>query len=324
MAEQRRETSEIGHGWTGQTPVAMLVFNRPEPTRRVFEQVQRAKPRRLLVVADGPRADRPGEEQRCRETRAVIDEGVDWDCEVVRNYAAANLGCKRRVSSGIDWVFEQVEEAIILEDDCVPDPTFFPYCAQMLEHFRHEPRAMAISGDNFLSGQNKGSPYDYFFSRFVHIWGWATWRRAWKLYDVNMKAWPEFRDGGWLLRMFGDESVAQGWESLLSMTFDGTIDTWDYQLLFATWIHGTMGVIPNRNLVTNIGFNSQATHTLGYTTYSEKSLERMTFPIRHAPFLIRDVRADETTQRIFYGRPSLPERVRRKALRLARALQGKE
>jgi hypothetical protein len=178
------------------TPVAFLVFNCPDTTIRVFEEIRCARPPKLLVVADGPRADRPGEADKCQAVRAVI-ETVDWPCEVLKNYSDVNLGCKIRVSSGLDWVFEQVEEAIILEGDCLPHPTFFRFCEELLETYRDDERIGMISGDNFQFGRKRGDA-SYYFSRYNHIWGWASWRRAWQHYDRNMAIWPKFRDDHWL------------------------------------------------------------------------------------------------------------------------------
>src|SRR5665648_587346 len=162
------------------TPVAFIIFNRPETTRRVFAEIAKARPTKLLVIADGPRATHPDDAEKCAVVRAIID-GVDWDCEVLKNYSDVNLGCKRRVSSGLDWVFDTVEEAIILEDDCLPHPTFFRFCEEMLAKYRDDKRIAMISGDNFQFGK-KRTEYSYYFSRYTHIWGWASWRRAWDNY----------------------------------------------------------------------------------------------------------------------------------------------
>ncbi len=178
------------------SPVAFLVFNRPETTRKVFAEIARTRPPKLLVVADGPRRDQPGESDRCAEVRRII-EGVDWDCEVLTNYAEENMGCERRVSSGIDWVFANVDEAIFLEDDCLPHPSFFRFCDEMLKRFRNNDKIMTICGDNFQFG-SRPSSFSYYFSRYCHIWGWASWRRAWNFYDVRISHWPELKKSGWL------------------------------------------------------------------------------------------------------------------------------
>ena len=166
------------------TPIVFLIFNRPDTTKRVFEAIRQAKPKKLLVVADGPRDDRQGEAEKCAAVRSIIDT-VDWDCKVLTNYADVNLGCGLRVSSGLDWVFEQVEEAIILEDDCLPHPSFFPFCEEMLDLYRHDERIMHIAGTNSLE-EWKSDVQSYHFSYTGGIWGWATWQRAWKYYHFKM------------------------------------------------------------------------------------------------------------------------------------------
>ena len=157
------------------TPVALFIYNRPDLTQTVFEAIARAKPKRLLVVADGPRFSE--ETEKCNQARDVID-GVNWECEVLTNFSDKNLGCGRRVASGIEWVFSEVEEAIFLEDDTLPAASFFPYCQALLEHYRHDERIMTINGNNFQSGQSR-TDYSYHFSKYCACWGWASWRRAW-------------------------------------------------------------------------------------------------------------------------------------------------
>ncbi len=173
--------------WQLTTPVAFIIFKRPDTTRKVFEEIRRAKPPKLLVIADGPRPNIVGEAEKCAAARAIIDS-VDWECEVLKNYSDENLGCKQRVSSGLDWVFDNVEEAIILEDDCLPHPTFFRFCEELLEKYRGDERIMTIGGTNLLKNW-KSDIQSYHCSNYFNCWGWATWKRVWKHYDVDMKLW---------------------------------------------------------------------------------------------------------------------------------------
>ena len=184
------------------TPVAFIIFKRPEETQRVFAEIRKVKPPKLLVVADGPRPDKPGEDRQCAAARAIIEQ-VDWECEVLQNYADRNLGCRLRVSSGLDWVFDTVEEAIIIEDDCLPHPTFFRFAEELLERYRDDSRIMSISGQNVQFGR-KRTDYSYYFSRYNHCWSWASWRRAWQYYDVEMKIWPKIRDSSFLKNILVD------------------------------------------------------------------------------------------------------------------------
>lgn len=168
--------------------VLFLVFNRPDTTRQVLDSIRQARPPRLYVAADGAREDRPGERERCERVRGIATD-VDWPCEVHTLFRARNLGCKTAVSGGISWFFEQEEEGIILEDDVLPDQSFFVFCEELLERYRHEAKVTMISGDYF-HGNNHQPTASYFFSRYTHIWGWASWRRAWQHYDREMAQWP--------------------------------------------------------------------------------------------------------------------------------------
>jgi len=302
--------------WQLQTPVAFIIFNRPDTTERVFAEIAKAKPPKLLVVADGPRSNRPGEVETCDATRAIIDR-VDWDCEVLTNFSAVNLGCKRRVSSGIDWVFDQVEEAIILEDDCLPDPTFFRFCEEMLERYRHDQRIGVISGDNFQFGRRRNDD-SYYFSKYVHIWGWASWRDRWaKSYDVTMAKWPRIRDGAWLADMVGDAREARYWQQIFQRVHGGEIDTWDYQWLFANWLEGRLTVLPAVNLISNIGFSASATHTTGESDLANLERRSLGFPLKHPIGIVRNLQADMYSKKRCFQAP-LVKRIRNKFVRMLR------
>ena len=253
------------------------------------------------MVADGPRADRPDDIEKCKAARAVI-EGVDWDCEVLTNYSDLNLGCKKRVSSGLDWVFEIVEEAIILEDDCLPHPSFFRFCQGLLDYYRNDKRIMAISGDNFQLGR-KRTEYSYYFSRYNHIWGWATWRRAWQYYDVKMKLWQEVRDGNWLESILGETQAMKYWRKIFQTAYDNKVDTWDYPWTFACWIQNGLTILPNQNLVSNIGFGEGATHTVNSVhLLANIPVKAMIFPLKHPPFIMRDTIFDSFSQKNIFQR----------------------
>ena len=264
--------------WQLNTPVAFIIFNRPDTTARVFAEIAKAKPPKLLVVADGPRKARIGEAEKCAATRAIINQ-VDWPCEILTNYSEVNLGCKNRVSSGIDWVFQMVEEAIILEDDCLPDPTFFRFCQEMLDHYRNDLRVGVISGNNFKF-ENTRSDDSYFFSKYVHIWGWATWRSRWKNhYDVNISKWPIIKQQNWLLDILGNKKESKMWAKVFDIMYQKKVDTWDYQWIFSNWINNRISIIPSVNLISNIGFGADATHTHFKDKTSELKTEPLLFPL---------------------------------------------
>lgn len=296
--------------WQLNTPVAFIIFNRPDTTERVFTEIAKAKPPKLLVVADGPRAKRVGEAEKCAATRAIIKR-VDWDCEVLTNFSEVNLGCKLRVSSGIDWVFEQVEEAIILEDDCLPDPTFFRFCQELLERYRDDQRIGMISGDNFQFG-NRQSDDSYYFSKYVHIWGWATWRDRWtKSYDVTLAKWPRVRDEARLADMVGEKREAAFWQKIFERVHRGEIDTWDYQWVFANWVEGRINILPSVNMVSNIGFSEDATHTTGASDLANLATEPTDFPLKHPLGVFKNIQADQFSERQCFRVP-LIKRVRNK------------
>lgn len=283
-------------------PVLFLVFKRPDTTAQVMEAIRQARPPRLYVAADGPRKDRPGETEPCAEARRIAT-AVDWPCEVKTLFRNRNLGCGISVSEAITWFFENEEEGIILEDDCVPSNSFFRYCAELLDKYREDERVMCISGNNFQGRQV--TPYSYYFSRYMHSWGWASWRRAWKLYDFRMSLWPEFRNSGGLRAWSGgDAAFERYWEMIFNDMAEGKIDTWDYQWLFACWSHGGLTCLPEKNLVRNIGFGKDATHTKDKNASGANlPYEELDFPLRHPPVFVRSVEADQYTDQHHFGIP---------------------
>jgi len=296
------------------TPVAFIIFNRPDTTEKVFREIARARPPKLLVVGDGPRTNREGEAEKVEAARAIIKR-VDWPCEVLTNYSDANLGCKVRVSSGLDWVFEQVPEAIILEDDCLPEPSFFRFCQEMLERYRHDQRVGMISGDNFQFGRKHGQE-SYYFSKYVHIWGWACWRDRWQdSYDVNISRWPVLVHQGRVVDLVGGSTEVGYWSGIFERVYEGRIDTWDYQWGFANWAEGRVCIIPSVNLISNIGFGVNATHTVGASVFANLLVQEMRFPLLHPVGVIRNLKADAYTYQKCYGAP-----LWRRVLGRARAL----
>lgn len=274
------------------TPVAFLIFNRPDLTEIVFEAIAKAEPKQLFVVADGPRF--PAEAEKCTLARAIIDR-VDWECDVSTNYSDKNLGCGRRVASGIDWVFSKVEEAIFLEDDTLPHESFFPYCEVLLEHYRHDERIMTINGNNFQLDGSK-TEYSYHFSKYCSAWGWASWRRAWKHYDYEMKTWPAFKEAGMMKMICADPHEQRFWTRLFDSMYQNPIgiDTWDHQWKYACWSQNGLAIEPSVNLVANIGLGrSDASHTTDHNPLlAELSKAQELWEIRHPPFVVRHRDAD--------------------------------
>jgi hypothetical protein len=276
------------------TPVAFLVFNRPDTTLRVFAEIAKARPKRLLVVADGPRKNREGESESCATVRSIIEK-VDWECEILKNYSDVNLGCKRRVSSGLNWVFSTVDRAIVLEDDVLPHPSFFRYCDELLDRYADDERIGAICGCNFQDGMER-SRWSYYFSRYNHVWGWSSWARAWKHYDVDIRLWPKVRDGGYLKSIIRSEGCLDFWNMLFQMVYEGKIDTWDIQWMFSCWTNNMLAVLPRVNLIANIGFGDGATHTSNPSEgVANLPVEDLCFPLIHPAIVMRDELADSYT-----------------------------
>lgn len=285
------------------TPVVFIIFKRPDTTAKVFEAIRQAKPPKLLIIADGARPDIPEEAEKCAAARAIIDR-VDWDCKILKNYSEINLGCTKRVSSGLDWVFQQVEEAIILEDDCLPNISFFQYCEELLEFYRHDQRIMNISGNNFQYG-HKSTKYSYYFSRYPHIWGWATWRRAWQYYDVNMEYWNEVRDNNLLNHILETKKTRKYWGEIFKDTYNHRINTWDYQWILACWIQNGLSITPEINLVSNIGFDLEATCTKDANSFFARNpTKQISLPLNHPYYVVCNKFADNFTQNIILNQSS--------------------
>jgi len=284
------------------TPVAMAIFRRPDTTAVVLDAVRQVRPERLLVFGDGPRPGVPTDAADCSAARAVVD-AVAWDCQVDTCFSDVNLGLRRRMITGLDWVFEQVEEAIVLEDDAVADPTFFRFCEELLERYRDEPRVMGISGNDFRS-ELAGAAESYRFSRYQLIWGWATWRRAWQRNEADLADWPALRDAGWLEAELNDARAAAYWTHLLDRAHGG-MDTWDYGWTFSCWRHGGLAALPTTNLVSNVGFRSDATHTQvaeGNTSpFAALPTAPMEFPLRHPVEVEPDAATDAFLEDVVFS-----------------------
>lgn len=277
------------------TAILFLVFNRPDTTRQVFDAIRQAKPPRLYVAADGPRVTREGEAERCATVRQIATV-VDWKCEVFTLFREQNLGCGRAVSSAISWFFENEEQGIILEDDCLPSQSFFYYCEELLTRYSEDERVMCVSGDNFQRGQRVTND-SYYFSRYPHIWGWASWRRAWKHYDFDLEQWPSFRAARGLRSLSdGNKLFESYWKNIFDSARE--IDTWDYQWTFSCWAQHGLTALPVVNQVTNIGFGSDSTHAMdAFSPLANLLALELRFPLKHPTTVFRNVKADSYTDR---------------------------
>ncbi|MCS3697418.1 glycosyltransferase family 2 protein [Salinibacter ruber] len=307
-----------------ETPILLLIFNRPDHTAQVLEQIREVKPPLLFVGADGPRPDNPDDAEQCEQAREVATR-VDWDCEVHTLFRDENLGCKKAVSSAITWFFDHIEEGIILEDDCVPDPSFFPYCECLLQEYRGDARVSMVSGQNPLGtwGENESS---YHFSNFGGIWGWATWSDMWQMYEIDDEAkGPQFVRkvlGGALGDKVQSIVRSRGVERVLSKN----LDSWDYKWFYARLLNHTVSAVPSCNLVSNIGFGKEATHTTQANGRgSRQDLGSLEFPLTHPIGVFPDQEYDrEWFERTSgYESGSLVGTLRRKKIIIEHALQEK-
>lgn len=272
-------------------PVVFNFFNREDTALSVFETIRQAKPRKLYLVADGARAGRAGEKEKVEALREKILSRIDWDCEVHKNFADKNMGCRDRIVSGYDWVFEQEEMAILLEDDTCPLPSFYPYCQELLERYRDDERIFLIAGNNL--NQSYEIRDSYAFSRFPSTWGWATWARAWHCYDGTMKTWEKMKAGKAHEQYYG-RKFAKLYMPVVEQGFNGKVDTWDWQWEASRlWNYG-IGIAPKYNMIRNIGFNSaEATHTEGKCLYDFAARD-IEFPLKHPETVLPDLELDRS------------------------------
>lgn len=305
-----------------QKPVLLIAWRRPDMLRQVLDVLRQVRPTSLFVACDGPRASKPQDIAMVSETRKVFDIEIDWECRVQKRYSETNQGCRLGVSSAISWFFEHVGEGIILEDDCVPHPDFFRFCGTLLDRYRKNRRVWCITGDNFQDGRRRGFG-SYYFSRYNHIWGWATWRDRWLAYDPELKFWPSWRNTSEFASMFPDHRECRYWQGIFDNTYAGKIDTWDYQWTACTWRSGGLTVTPQVNLVTNVGHGSEGTHT-GSDTDARFRISAGELPLRmRHPWRFRQhKRADlYVYEKVFGGAGSCNDSVRKLGQKFRSALR---
>ncbi len=271
------------------SPVLFMVFNRPELTRASFETIRRAGPPRLYVAADGPRDDRPDDEALCREARAAAT-AVDWPCKVHTLFRKRNLGCKEACASAVAWFFSREPEGVVIEDDCVPHQDFFPYCDELLERYRHTPEVMFIGGSNYQYGKKRGTA-SYYFSLYPHIWGWAGWKRTWDGYDIAMRGLERYIK----TRMRGHVGHDGAYRAMMRkfmLVERGVDNTWDFQLVYSLWKRQGLCIIPNVNLVGNVGNVPESAHPWRPDIAHLRPVEGLPV-LAHPETVVRDKEADD-------------------------------
>lgn len=283
-------------------PVLVLAFNRPDTTQRVLESLRAARPREVFFAVDGARAQRDAERERVFEVRRLTGT-IDWECRIHTLFREENLGCKLAVSHAITWFFSEVESGVVIEDDCIADPSFFRFAAELLDRYRDDERVIVVSGDNFQLGRRRTAD-SYYFSRYVHVWGWASWRRAWRLYDHAMASWPQLRKSGWLTEFLNDKAASDYWTRIFDETHADQNTSWAYRWVYAAWANDRLSAVPSVNLVSNIGFGGNATHNLNrWNRFASLAAEAMRFPLVHPAEVVRQQEADDFTQRKVFTRP---------------------
>jgi len=293
------------------TAVLFLVFNRLDTAKQVFEAIRTAKPPRLYIAADGARGSREGEAEKVKAIRDYVLSNIDWKCEVKTLFRDQNLGCKYAVSSAIDWFFENEEMGIILEDDCLPSQSFFWFCEELLERYKDDMRVWHISGDNFQNGIKRGDG-DYYYSKYNHVWGWASWSSRWKLYDVELDS---IIDTKFLEKTFENKKTLKQWTKTFQTMKGKGVDTWDYQWTFSMWHNDGLAILPNVNMISNVGFGVDATHTTGNSEFS-KLLAHELVLINHPLNIEKNFEADELTAKIMFEKKSFLARVVNKIKRI--------
>jgi hypothetical protein len=281
------------------TPVVIIIYHRPQMTVKVIDSLREVKPSQIFVIADGPKDKQDVE--KCKKTRDLI-KSIDWKCEIHKNYSLKNLGLRKRVVTGLDWVFSKVDRAIILEDDLVIDKSFYDFCENTLEKYKNDSKIISISGNNFLFGRHK-IKYSYFFSRHIYSWGWATWRRAWKLYDDTMSDWPLVKSKNILSDIFEEWIELTYWNRIFDLTFERKINSWAYAWTYTAFINNKLTIVPSINLVSNVGIGQGATHTLIKSRVLNIPIERIDFPLKHPRVIRQDKKSDSIIERTLYVTP---------------------
>lgn len=284
-----------------EVPILLITWRRIDTTKRLIDKLRNMEPSTLYIASDGAREGNAEEQLEVEKTRTLINSSIDWPCTIYKRYSQCNQGCKAGPSNAISWFFENVEEGIILEDDIIPDESFFPYCQQLLEKYRNNHKIGSITACNFQPQTSSGKD-SYYFSRYVHVWGWATWRRAWKHYDDSMQSWPHLRDINWLNTLTPGRRFSKFWASKFNSVYSGNKDAWDYVWVFSCWNKGFLSCTPKTNLASNIGFGKLATHT---TTESSPlgEITPLSFPLIHPESIKINTVADWWVQHIIYAKP---------------------
>jgi hypothetical protein len=266
------------------TPVLFLIFNRPIPTEKVFQKIKKVKPTRLYISADGPRKNYPDDEHNCAQARKILD-AIDWNCEVQTLFRENNLGCGTAIHQALDWFFNNENEGIVIEDDCVPNQSFFWFCRDLLKKYRDDSRVMHINGNNFNAPAEKlKAKYgkaSYYFTSFSQVWGWATWKRAWAKFDFKMQDWPKVKKGNCLVERFPSYFHYHEKSKHFDKVLSGQVDTWDFQWQYTVLVNNGLAIAPQSNLISNIGYGKDSTHIKEFdVNRNDLATQKLRFPLK--------------------------------------------
>jgi len=290
-------------------PILLTIHSRPEKTKLVFDKIRQIKPNQLFIAADGPRENHETDAVNCAEARKIFNN-IDWECSVKTLFRESNLGCREAMHQAISWFFSEIEEGIVLEDDCLPHNDFFYFCEELLGRYRESKEIFVISGSNFINN-SRDCEYSYHYSRYMHCWGWASWRRAWKKYDNEMIMWPSMRSEKKLYEILDNNRQVQYWTDIFNQTSSKKIDSWAYVWMYTCWFYNALTIIPKVNLVANIGFGDDATHTKGSSAGLAAASTDLAFPLRHPNTIQINKNADYQTDKNIYTRGVLRHTLRK-------------
>jgi hypothetical protein len=285
-----------------ESPVLLIVFNRPDTTQKVFDAIKGAKPQKLYIAADAPRIGNREDEKNCIIVKEIIKQ-VEWDCDVHYRFVDVNLGCGPAPYNAISWAFENEDRLIILEDDCVPAFPFFGFCNDLLERYKNDTRIWIISGNQYNEEAVK-TPHSYFFSRYGHSQGWATWRRCWPKNGVTMEKWPLMKQQDILKAVFASKEETTYFEKMFDNAYsDISLNdhAWDIQFSFYLRSNNALSIVPAKHLVTNIGYTG--THSSGKLWYHDLPVDEFYEIKSHPDFVLPDVNYDNWHFKHHWNRP---------------------
>ena len=274
-------------------PVYIIIFDRPENTKRLLESLNIYKPETLFIISDGPRKNFENDHERVIQSRKLFEK-IDWKCEVFFNNSESNLGCRKRIISGLNWVFGQVEKTIILEDDCIPSEEFFLFMELMLNKYQTNKEISSVCGTNFLPDWNKTKD-SYLYSKYCHVWGWGTWKDRWEKIDFNLDKLQEIKKTKFLKSYLGSFRAYLYWHWILNNVKKKKIDSWAYIWNFTNFINNSLSIIPAINLLSNIGIgkDSSNTRSLPYKYIkAEESRKKLKFPLKYPSKFLSDSKHD--------------------------------